>query len=130
MPIATTASLCARIWRSCGSVSWLSIENSIEATGVHAVRRSLRITRRTPSSTLCSISVISRVSGVGALPLPPSSISTIGNTSEGFISRMALPSYGFIPSVIRHVGDESDCVNSRNESCSTEIKLTTTYERR
>ena len=47
-------------------------------------------------------------------PVPPSSISRIGNTSDGLISSTALPSKGLMPSTIMQVGEGRHCVNSMN----------------
>ena len=59
-------------------------------------------------------------------PEPPSSISRIGKTSDGLISKTALPSSGFMPSEIMLVGEGRHCVNSMNDNCSTLTRFTAT----
>ncbi len=92
MLTATTASFGANIRSSPGSVSCDSISNSSGVTACQAVFRSFSVMRNSPSSTLCSISVISRLILVSDLAAPPNSISKMGNTSAGFISSTAFPS--------------------------------------
>ena len=74
--------------------------------------KSCRTIRKSPSRRCSSISVISRCTMAGFLPLPPNSISRIGKMRDGLSSSTAFPSYGLRPSDTMQVGEGSPSRNS------------------
>ena len=76
-----------------------------------------------------SISVISRLTLTIDFPVPPSTISRMGNTSVGFISVLRSPQW-LHPERDQHCRRGRHWQNSTNEICSTDTRFTVTYARR